>query len=198
MTKEFLHENIQDGHNGHCSTEDSLASLKLVQLKLTKHLYYGDAVMSNIQDQIRPQPDLGSANYATSMLRHVTKMEKKASVVSLEDILDKYNYFTYKGNTSQSSKINFTPVKSNDAVVNKLCTSIKNFSLNIGHIKLPDTQENKECSYKEVDSWIKKIYEQSGMPSLNIVIFNGGSGASNSCCFLKIKTINNTIVSSPE
>lgn len=198
LTKEFLGENIQEGHHGHCSTEDSLASLKLVQLKLTKHLYYGDAVMSNVQDQIRQHSELGNPNYATSMLRHVTRMDKKASVTALENIAEKYSYFTYKDNLPESNKISFTSATTNNDVLDKLCASIKNFSLNIGHVKLGDSRQNRECGYKEVDSWIQKVYEQSGMPSLNIVIFNGGSEATNGCCFLKIKTKNNTIVSSRE
>ncbi|GJQ68370.1 hypothetical protein Trydic_g16961 [Trypoxylus dichotomus] len=199
LAKEFLHENIQEGRHGHCSTEDSLASLKLVQLKLTKHLYYGDAVMSNVQDQIRQHSALGNPNYATSMLRHVTKMEKQASVTALEDITQKYSYFTYKDNLPQSNKISFTQAHTNSAVIEKFCSSFKNFSLNIGHVKLTDIQQNSETVYKEVDIWIKNVYEQSGMPSLNVVIFNGGlKNASNGCCLLKVKTVNNTNISSPE
>ncbi|KAI4470199.1 rna exonuclease rexo1 / reco3 family member-related [Holotrichia oblita] len=195
LSQEFLQESIQEGRQGHCSTEDSLASLKLVQLKLTKHLYYGDAVMSNVQDQIRQETELGSPNYATSLLRHVTKMEKKASITSLENIVEKYKYFTYKDNLPPSNKISFTPAKTNESVIDQFCESFNKFSLNIGHVKLTDAEQNKESLYKEVDSWVKKMYEQSGMPSLNIVIFNGGSSG---CCFMKIKTVKNTVVSTPE
>uniref|UniRef100_A0A182SEA0 Exonuclease domain-containing protein n=1 Tax=Anopheles maculatus TaxID=74869 RepID=A0A182SEA0_9DIPT len=42
LTKKFLNEDIQTGSDGHCSTEDCSASLRLVQLKLANSIYFGD------------------------------------------------------------------------------------------------------------------------------------------------------------
>lgn len=47
LAREFLGEIIQNHKKGHDSIEDSAASMKLVQLKLSKSLEYGDMVMLN-------------------------------------------------------------------------------------------------------------------------------------------------------
>ncbi|KAK0051025.1 RNA exonuclease 1 [Biomphalaria pfeifferi] len=44
----FLNRNIQGSKDGHCSTEDALATLDLVKLKLSKGLEFGDATLNGI------------------------------------------------------------------------------------------------------------------------------------------------------
>jgi len=43
--REFLGEEIQNSNAGHCSVEDSRATMKLAKLKLANNLNYGDMVM---------------------------------------------------------------------------------------------------------------------------------------------------------
>ncbi|XP_074597270.1 RNA exonuclease 5 [Brevipalpus obovatus] len=47
LTAHHLGENIQDSSDGHCSVEDSTATMKLVLLKLEKGLDFGDRVLFN-------------------------------------------------------------------------------------------------------------------------------------------------------
>ncbi|XP_059177292.1 RNA exonuclease 5-like [Physella acuta] len=48
LTQFFLGRTIQANPSGHCSTEDAIATLDLVKLKLSKGLEFGDATLSGI------------------------------------------------------------------------------------------------------------------------------------------------------
>lgn len=191
LSREFLQESIQDSKSGHCSVEDSLACMKLVKLKLSKSLYFGDAVMGGLRDCFKAQPELGHANYGTSMLKQTTKMDRSARVVSLEDIAAKYNYYTFKelDKREDYSKIQCVAEKSNKAVVEKLCESTEKYSLNIAHLKVTNAQLDKENfkTFKKVDKWAKRIYESTPAPGLCAVIFAGKKESGNGCCFIKLK-----------
>ncbi|XP_044269439.1 RNA exonuclease 5 [Tribolium madens] len=188
LTEEFLSERIQEGKGGHCSTEDSMASLKLAQLKLTKSLYFGDAVMGNLHSEIRTCPELGTYNYATSMLKQTTKVDKTAVVVGLNEITSKYKYCVDKELKvqQQNEKIKYFSEKNCKEVVKKMCDSMGMFSLNIGHVKLQEGQLEGTKVFKNVDKWVKEIYENISTPGLVIVLFSGVE-RSNGCCFIQLK-----------
>lgn len=52
LTSTFLGEEIQTGHNGHCSAEDATASLRLVKHRLKQGLFFGDAVLREMQEEL--------------------------------------------------------------------------------------------------------------------------------------------------
>nr|XP_050026499.1 uncharacterized protein LOC126521829 [Dermacentor andersoni] len=52
LTSTFLGEEIQTGTDGHCSAEDAIASLRLVKHRLKQGLFYGDAVLKEMQKKI--------------------------------------------------------------------------------------------------------------------------------------------------
>lgn len=188
LMAEFLSERIQEGKAGHCSTEDSLSSLKLAQLKLSKSLYFGDAVMGNLYSEIRTCPDLGTYNYATSMLKQTTKVDKTAQVVCLNEITTKYKYYVDKGLEVQedNKKIEYFSERSCKDIVRKLCDSMNMFTLNIGHMRIQDCQLEGTKVFKNIDKWVKEIYEDMPTPGLVIVLFSGVEG-SNGCCFIQVK-----------
>lgn len=189
LAREFLSEKIQTGHQGHCSTEDSLACMKLVQLRLRKHIYYGDAVMGGVHNEIRAYPDMGTSHYATSMLRQCTKVDKKALVVSTGDISQKYKFYIDKGEEADSKNITCNTAKTNKEVIKRYCESLKQYSLNIAHVRIPDDhfEGNYNCKvFKSVDRWIKEIYEATSNSSLLAVLF-GGQQQGNGVCFLHLK-----------
>ncbi|XP_044747378.1 RNA exonuclease 5 [Coccinella septempunctata] len=191
LAREFLSEKIQESRKGHCSTEDSSASLKLAQLKLRKSITFGDAVLGGIENEFRCYPELGNRNYATSMLKQVTRMEKSASLTALEDVCAKYKYYVDKGSeTKQDSKIKFYSENSNKDVVKKFCGSLLQQSLNIAHIRIPETQldtKNATQTIRTVDQWIQDVYNHTAAPGLCIVIFGGQKEGGNACCFIQVR-----------
>ncbi|KAJ8958109.1 hypothetical protein NQ318_006038 [Aromia moschata] len=190
LAREFLSEKIQAGHQGHCSTEDSLACMKLVQLRLRKHIYFGDAVMGGVHQELRAYPDMGTSQYATSMLRQCTKVDKTASVVGLADIAQRYKFYVDKGESAPDKNISCSAEKSNKEVVRRYCESLSRHSLNIAHVRVPEAslEENGNCgkAFKTVDKWIRQVYEETGDSSLVAVLF-GGQKQGNGVCFLQLK-----------
>lgn len=191
LAREFLSEKIQESRKGHCSTEDSIASLKLAQLKLTKSITFGDAVLGGIENEFRCYPEMGNRNYATSMLTQVTRMDKSASLTALDDVCAKYKFYVDKGSeTKQDSKIKFFSESSNKDVVKKFCGSLLQQSLNIAHIRIPENQlntMNATQTMKTVDQWIQDVYNHTAAPGLCIVIFGGQKEGGNACCFIQMR-----------
>lgn len=192
LAKDFLNEQIQVSSKGHCSVEDSLASLNLVKLKLSKHLYFGDAVMADITSHLKHHTELATPHYATSMLKQCTKLDKTALVVSIEAITKKYNYFTYKDNPpKENPKIKFSSCNSNKRIIRTFCDGMNKSSLNIAHVNF--TEEEIEADAKEicnkVNKWVESIHFKMVPPSLCVVIFGGYRESGNGCCFIANKEV---------
>lgn len=179
-------EKIQTGQQGHCSSEDSLACMKLVQLKLKHHLYYGDAVMNNVTADLRHHPEMVTSQYATSMLRQCVKMDKTANVIGVEEIGQKYKFYVDKGENVDIKNISCSSENSNKDVIKKLLDSMLGYSLNIAHIKVTEKQLQTTNIFKTLDKWIEEIYEKTCNSSLLAVLF-GGQKQGNGVCFLKVK-----------
>ncbi|CAH1130783.1 unnamed protein product [Ceutorhynchus assimilis] len=188
LAREFLDMKIQMGTRGHCSSEDSLACLKLVQLKLTKHLYYGDAVMNSVYTEQRAYPDLGTANYATSMLKQCVKAGNAAHVVGVDDLADNYKFYFDKDG-KDNGKIKCTKADSNRDVITHLCNGILLNNLNIGHIRIAEDQLTNDCHkvFQKLDRWISEMHHSAVQPSLLSVIFSGNKNGGNGVCCLQLK-----------
>lgn len=189
LSREFLKERIQEGRRGHCSIEDSAACMKLVKLKLQKSLYYGDAVMGGIEEHFNRQkckePKTGTRNFAMSLLKHVTKFDKTACVVAVDDISSKYQHFTFKKqeNEASSPKIHIQTESSNKAVVEKTIENAGKYSLNIAHIR---AEKDSLKTFSNIDKRAKKLFESMPTPGLCMVVF-GGQKEANGLCFVQVK-----------
>ncbi|KAK4876946.1 hypothetical protein RN001_009452 [Aquatica leii] len=189
LAQQFLKKKIQTNRKGHCSVEDSLASLNLAKEKLKHDITYGDAVMKNVSLQVKHYYSLGNSNYATSLLQEITRMENTALVVSLEDIITRYFHYTYKDTNLLSRKINCLLEDDNELVVNKLCENIPNYSFNIGHVRFQDSElENDPTTlFVKINNWVEEIVGSAQTPAMHVVIFGGQRESGNGCCFICLK-----------
>uniref|UniRef100_A0A1Y1N5B8 Exonuclease domain-containing protein n=1 Tax=Photinus pyralis TaxID=7054 RepID=A0A1Y1N5B8_PHOPY len=188
LAREFLNLRIQDSRKGHCSTEDSGACLRLVKHKLLHDISYGDAVMTNIATQINCYTALGNPNYGTSFLKHITKVDRTAQVVSLEGIIEKYRHYTYKSHESVIEKISCVAENNNDLVIDRLCKRAENFSFNIGHVAFTDDDLNSKVqdTCRKVNEWAERIQKSSKEPGLCVVVLGGHHVWRNGCCFISM------------
>lgn len=163
----------------------------MAKLKLKRSLCFGDAVLSGFEEQLKKHPQLGTSNYATNLFVQTTKIDKNASVVSNEDVNVKYDFYTYKKDETRNNKIKYHSVKTNEEVVEKLCTISKQHSLNIGHVNIDDNQlkTNGVNVFKKIDDWSKQIFEYTPTPGLNLIIFSGSKEDANGLCFIKLKRL---------
>lgn len=105
LVREFLGERIQENTSGHCSTEDSQASMKLVQLKLANSVGFGDAVLLGRcnMEILKMEPEKMTdaqrslkteiQKYATSIFKYVVKDAKTATIVGNEEVMNEYSKY---------------------------------------------------------------------------------------------------------
>lgn len=92
FAKIFLDEDIQMEKTGHSSVEDSIASLKLTKLKLSKDIYFGDVALQRKRNIIErhtytgivPNTDVPApeTQVATTLFSHAIKRCKKSAIVT--------------------------------------------------------------------------------------------------------------------
>lgn len=190
LTKEFLDEVIQDSDAGHCSIEDSISSLKLVQLKLKHYIEFGDAVLSGQKGCLKTYRLQGDNYYGSSLLHHVTKIDKKAFVVASMNNTKKYNKYIHTKETGVKRMIECAWKQNNEGIVKHACEKIDEYDLSLVHLSVGITEENNiEQTCKTVDRWIKTIWSCLGANSMCMVVF-GGNVTGNGACFIQIKKDN--------
>lgn len=163
LAREFLNMRIQESNQGHCSREDSSASIKLVQLKLQHDITYGDAVMTNIATQINCYTALGNPNYGTSFLKHITRVDKTAQVIASKDVIAKYRHYTYKMGKPITSKINCTFAVDNNSIVDQFCERAASYTFNIAHVTFTDEEvkDNAQGVCIKINEWAERIHKSS-------------------------------------
>lgn len=105
LAREFLGESIQNNKAGHCSTEDSKASMKLVKLKLANSVDYGDAVllgdrsmkvlkMETNEKTKQTLQKMEIKKYATSIFNHITRNKGiTAAIVGNDEVMSEYSKY---------------------------------------------------------------------------------------------------------
>lgn len=160
LAKEFLGENIQDiSRRGHDSIEDSSACMKLIKLKLSKSVEYGDLVLIN-QSRVQKTRE------------PVTK--KSQIVFSSSCSFNFQNFITEITKNSETCKNVTTSLEdNNDGALLRTADNALQFDLNVCCVEVSDPKKDKTIS--EFDEKISKIYEQVAPNGCLIVILGGSS-----------------------
>ena len=128
LVREFLGERIQENTSGHCSTEDSQASMKLVQLKLANSVDFGDAVLLGRcnMEILKMEPEKMTDDqrslkteiqkYATSIFKYVVKDKKTAAIVGNGEVMNEYSKYL----TSSINIMDDENFSKNDQVCNQV------------------------------------------------------------------------------
>ncbi|KAI5645402.1 exonuclease domain-containing protein [Phthorimaea operculella] len=195
LAKEFLNVDIQSGKNGHCPTEDSITALKLVQLKLSKSIEFGDAVYVNRQPykenilKMEKTPEV-----ALSIFNHMIEQKKTSVVVGCDNITGDYHTYLTQAKESLSSqfkkgkpkKVKLNTVETPEEVISKLCEASSEFNFAMAHLKLEINDEN-ECEQMDtVNKWVGDVWNSMLQSSLSVVVF-GGSTTENGVGMMQVK-----------
>lgn len=181
ITKKFLGEVIQQDSSGHNSAEDSLASLKLAQLKLDKSLDFGDSVLYGLRRS--------ETNYARSNSKSGNNKDhilKDTIVVSSRDTAFDYNQYLNKFKVQNAR---FEICNTNKDIVKELCNNCTKYKFSLAHLHIPTDDLQYPAAEKtlgELDQWIIDVWTNMAANGLCVIIFNGQSQGSG-LCFLGIK-----------
>ncbi|XP_063535620.1 RNA exonuclease 5 [Cydia strobilella] len=195
LARELLKLDIQSGKNGHCSVEDSLASLKLVQLKLGKHLEFGDAVHTN-REKYKENFKLAIAKeYALSIFNHMIEQKKTSLVVGCDNITGDYHTYLTQAKESLSSqfkkvkpkRVKLKTVDGVEEVISSLAESVKEYNFSMAHLKLDIDSENESKQIEQIDNWIQIVWNSLPHAALCAVVF-GGTTDDNGLAMIKIKS----------
>lgn len=195
LAREFLNENIQMGKEGHCSTEDSIAALKLVQLKLSKSIVFGDAVHTNrekFKENIIKM--VKTPQYALSIFNHMLEQKKSSVVIGCDDITGDYHTYLTRAKESMSAqlkkgnpkKIKLVTVDSVDEVITSFKDSVKDYNLTMAHLKLDIGNDQEVKLTDKINVWVQSIWESLEPSSLFVILF-GGTTEDNGLALVKVK-----------
>ncbi|XP_043494629.1 RNA exonuclease 5 isoform X3 [Polistes fuscatus] len=184
LAKYFLGVNIQKGTKGHCSTEDSQASMKLVQLKLANSIDFGDAVI---------QADLQVCETIK-----IAKEQRTATIVGTEDIINEYSKYLSTSslnvrndeNYNEGDQIRLVTTDNNKRAVKRTTEIAMQHQFILCHIKISEEKlqnERIEQTFSTVNKWINKIWNHTAINGLACVVFSGQENAANGACFLNVK-----------
>lgn len=183
LAKEFLQEDIQIGKKGHSPVEDSLASLKLVQLKLQRGIEFGDAVHTNRQkykENINKKVEVTS-EYAISIFNHMMDQKKSSLVVGCDDITGEYHTYLSKAKESMYSdlkktkpkKVKLNTVDSEEEVITSLSKAAGEYNFTMGHLKLEINNKTESVQMEAINRWIGKLWLSCQESTLFVVLFSG-------------------------
>ncbi|CAG9088187.1 unnamed protein product [Plutella xylostella] len=196
LSKELLHEDIQSGRGGHDSVEDSLAALKLVQLKLSKTLEFGDAVHTNRQKyKENVTKMIKTPDYALSIFNHMIEQKKSSIIIGCDDITGEYHSYLTKTRESlylqlkkpKIKKVKLSTLDEREDVIDALCKANKEYNFSMAHLKLEIQEENLPAELQKVDKWIETVWNSVRMSTLVVVLF-GGTTSCNGLAMMKIKS----------
>lgn len=186
LAREFLNEDIQEGKHGHCPVEDSLACLKLVQLKLNNSPEFGDAVHTSKKIEYKNiinNKGEEETQYASTIFNHLIQQRKKTLIVGCDDIIGDYHTYLEKANECTMSqafskkgkpkKVKLITVDSQKEIITTISEKIVNFDFLMGHLKLNSDDDKDVLPIDTLDKWIAQIYENLKKSTLFVVLFTG-------------------------
>ena len=209
LVREFLGERIQESKAGHCSTEDSKASLKLTQLKLANSVDYGDAVllgrcdMDILRMETEKRRDCQQTmkaevrKYATSIFKHVTKDEKTAAIVGNEEVMNEYSKYLTSSinimddeNFAKNDQVRLVVADNDKHAVTRASQIAMEHAFTLCHVRVDEEKlkgDQAEKTFRIVNKWIHKLWQHMAVNGLACVVFTGENNAGNGACFLNLK-----------
>lgn len=170
LAREFLGEKIQSNPLGHDSIEDCATTLKLVKLKLSKGITFGDKYLSCRAE---------AYNKSEKLCNRSTLLITPTDDSKLGDI---------KNTTAKDFQL--LQVTGNKIAIKKTCELSAQHNLTMTHLHIePERLETStvDKTVSSVDRWISKIYGKMAVNGLLIVLFGGAPGTKSGVAMVKIK-----------
>ncbi|EDV96487.1 GH15165 [Drosophila grimshawi] len=203
LAKTFLQESIQENEDGHDSIEDSLATLKLVKMKLANSIEFGDEILTQrkrIHDVIRAASGDGLQN---NLFAHAAKRDKRTAIVTVGDMQPCLKEVITKAEqaaSSDSSKSVYVhEVPSTKEAVRKVNEIALENALTIANLMVPEKDfmlETAERTATKLDNLIERVWNTMAHNGLLMVLMGGSSECQKGVAKIAIKRRNGSIPAS--
>lgn len=167
LAREFLGEVIQNNERGHDSIEDSAASMRLVQLKLSKSLEYGDMVLINRT----------KFNQTHDPKRGVPKTVCIAASKSCAFDFDAFFHtLSTHPATVENLRIKSFKFDDNAAALKSVAENSLQYSFTICNVDVGAEEEHLMSEIEAVDAGLQSVFESMASNGCLLVLL-GGSAA---------------------
>ncbi|XP_037940172.1 small RNA degrading nuclease 5 isoform X2 [Teleopsis dalmanni] len=192
----FLKESIQKYGDGHDSVEDSLASLKLVKLKLANSLEFGDEILIQRKRYCEILRVANSENIKNNMLAHATQSDKRTAIVTVGTLNDDIKHSIKKAEEATEPNVNTAisiyELDSNKSAINIArqiaidnALTITNSRIKEEHL-LPDIVPR---TAEKIDKWICKLWKSVAQNGMFVVLMGGSAECPSGVAKVAIKNI---------
>lgn len=176
LANQFLDQKIQEKAGGHDSVEDSLASIRLVQLKLQHSLDFGDEILTDKKryNEII-QMTLDSIKH--SIVGHVSVRDKQTAIINTGPLQAEVKNICENATPDEKLKSivchetasNKESVKKTREIALENALTITNLSIEPEKFRLDKMDE----TVGKIDKWIGKIWKSVAHNGLFLVLFGG-------------------------
>ncbi|XP_067002958.1 uncharacterized protein Rexo5 isoform X2 [Anabrus simplex] len=203
LSEKFLGEEIQLGNDGHCSVQDSIAAMKLTQLKLANSIEFGDVSLTTSRNSEtaklqKEQKKPCGCSMSCCVFSSIKNAEKSAVVVSSPDVMHRYTSFVSRSLTASNQNclqgchkkaIQSVVENSNDAIVKRTCEVALGHSFTVAHVHhSPDVfSQDRDALCKKLDGWCRTIWDHLALNGMCVVLLGGKKGGANGAAFIQIK-----------
>ncbi|XP_068141885.1 uncharacterized protein Rexo5 isoform X1 [Drosophila tropicalis] len=197
LAQTFLKEKIQEKEEGHDSIEDSLATLKLVKMKLANCIEFGDEILMNH----KRMQELASASSGDSinnnLFAHVAKRDKRTAIVTVGDLRPRLKQViqqakeTVPNDTSRSVYVH--EVSSSKEAIQKVNEIALDNALTIANIQVAEEDfllESAERNAAKLDKHIERLWSSVAHNGLFLVLMGGSAECTKGVAKIAIKRLN--------
>lgn len=177
LASRFLDQSIQRHEGGHDSVEDSLASIRLVQLKLKHSLEFGDEILMQKKrlNEILRMANAGSIK--NNLLGQVSQRDKCTAIVHTGPMHAGVKEICSKATVDDKLKsILCLETESNKETVKKAREIALEHALTITNLNIePDKFQSDKIddTVGKLDKWIGKLWKSVAHNGLFVVLFGG-------------------------
>lgn len=190
----FLKETIQEHEGGHDSIEDSISSLKLVKLKLSNSLEFGDEILTQkkrLHDIIRAA---SGDTIKNNLFAHASQRDKRTAIITASPLPSTIKELLKKAEQAledNSQKcILLHELTSNKEVVRKCKEISLENALTLCNLQIPSDElraTSFENTVESVNKWISKIWKSMAHNGLLLVLMGGAAECSSGVAKIAIK-----------
>ncbi|KAH8314882.1 hypothetical protein KR074_007288 [Drosophila pseudoananassae] len=197
LAQTFLKETIQENEDGHDSIEDSLATLKLVKMKLANSIEFGDEILT----QHKRLQELANASsgdtISNNLFAHVAKRDKRTAIVTVGDLQPRLRDVISKAEKAvpkdHSKAVRVHEVSTPKEAVRKVNEVALENALTIANLRVPEhdfVMESAERNAAKLDRLIERLWNSVAHNGLFLVLMGGSTECSQGVAKIAIKRLN--------
>lgn len=195
----FCDRRIQDSTNGHDPTEDAMAAMELVLLKLKMGIEFGDLAILRSRERKEAATCDPESSIHMKFFTFIQSYNQGATLITSNPAIEKTyrpELLKIKNSLIKNKKkkdrlakpVEVFSAKDFQDAVRVTQESRLNNNFTLVHTSLGNGQPNTKENLKELEAVIKETYEGISLNGMMVVILGGSTNSShNGACLVRVK-----------